>query len=83
MNKSITKSKLTLPKFRLTNDSKILDSLQGSIQKKNYSSISILPKLKESIILQNNKALEALEGHVKSLRQEYNQTISKKFVFLF
>jgi len=83
-NKTYTKSKVMVSKFRLTSDSKILDSLQSSIQKKNYSSISILPKLKESILSQNGKALEALSTQGKMLQQEYNTLMNKKLsYFLF
>ena len=64
LSKSLTKSRMDMSKFRLTGDSKI--------------SISILPKLKASILEQNNRALSALEFQVKGLQQEFNQLLSKK-----
>ena len=77
-SKTMMKSKVSMTKFKLKSDSKILDSLQSSIQKKNYSSILVLPKLKDSIIEQNRKALEALEFQVKNFQTEYNNILSKK-----
>lgn len=76
-HKTVSRSKMTGNKFRLA-DSKILDSLQNTFQKKNSTSVSILPKLKESILLQNSKALEALANQVKTLKKEYNNLMDKK-----
>ena len=75
--KTVSRSKMAGNKFRLT-DSKILDSLQNTFQKKNSTSVSILPKLKESILFQNSKALEALANQVKNLKKEYNSLMGKK-----
>lgn len=67
-----------MSKFRITGDSKILDTLQNSMLRKNSASITILPTLKATILDQNYRALGVLEFQAKGLQQEYNQLISKK-----
>lgn len=81
-NKTISRSKeskVSLSKFQLTKDSKMLQTLQSSLQKRNFASTSILPKLKQSIADQNNQALASLENQVKSFQKEYNQIRNKKY----
>lgn len=79
LSKILNKSKISSSKYRLL-DNKVVDSLQSSILRRNYNSISILPKLKESISTQNKSALGALEQQVKAFRQQNDQLNSKKYV---
>jgi hypothetical protein len=78
MSKILIKSNILNSKFRLY-DNKLVDSLQNSIQKRNYNSISVLPKLKESISIQNKYAITALEQQIKAFRQQNDQLNSKKY----
>lgn len=68
-SKILNKSRLNMSKFALK-DSKIVISIQNSIKKRNYNSISMLPKLKDSITQQNQHALNLLEHQIKVFRQE-------------
>lgn len=79
LSKIFSKSKISSSKYKLF-DNKIVDSLQSSILRRNYNSISVLPKLKESISSQNKSALGILEQQVKAFRQQNDQLNSKKYV---